>query len=145
MADFLAYDKIACKYVLILCGAATFSSIMFLIMIGMKLRDDIIIRKYKLDASLDVDLQFICEYSEDGELKVFENGCRISRQGNYVSNLLNNILSITCNNDSSNRIMSVTYEDSEKDSVKTEKIQCGNMNDTAYTRIREYMLQYSGG
>ena len=148
-AAFAAYNKEASRYILLLCISLIFSSIIGLIMLSMVTHDMAIKRKYKLYKSdIEEDLEYIITYAENSELKIFENGCRICRSGVYVSTMLNNILSITCDIDAKSQIVStisIVYEDQADDKIKIEKVCCGDISKKTYNQLRNYMLQYAGG
>lgn len=149
-AKFVSHTPAAPKTIAMACASLAFSSIMFMIMLCMGTHDRAVDRKYGLDRDPDEDLIMTFEYSGDGTLEIREGGCRILRSGASVSTLINNILSITCNEDADNRIVSIVYEDPGSNprmdnKTKTEKIRCGRMSDEAYDKLRRYMLQQAGG
>ena len=142
-AKFTNYSDDVSRYMTVMCLSLAFSSLMFLIMLGMKTHDRAVARKYKLDVDPDEGLEFEYEYAPNGLLKMYDGKCVITSKGANISGVMGNILSITCNEDAKNRIISIVYEDGSQ--TKIENIHCGNMDIKSYERLRRYMLQYAGG
>jgi len=140
---FIGYHKIAGVYIIGFCVSTIMAANIGLLMLAMRLHDRRVLEKYKREPKPEPLLVY--RYSESGELRIYENGCRISRVGSFVSNALDHIKDIsTVNKDENDRIISVTYI-AKNNELKTEEIHCGVMNIFEFLRIKEYMLQYSGG
>lgn len=82
----------------------------------------------------------ICEYaySSNNKICIFEDYCRISRSGAFVSKPISNVIDIKCSSNSDDRILSITYQPGDK--IEKEVVHCGKMSAHEFYKVRKMLL-----
>lgn len=82
-------------------------------------------------------------YSPSGELRAYDDGVVLFRNGTAVSPLFAEVWSVGWNEDREDRVLRVKHMG--PDGPETASVRCGPMDAVAAGKVRDIMLHYAGG
>lgn len=139
--DFLQEVPEVTTYLVIIVFALIVVIMMFTMLVSYNLNSD--------DSSISLDIEdsdgtYVIrkyEYSKDNYLFIYNTGMRICRSSVFISEYINNIISIKCSDNEQNRILYIKYE-KDNDTICNEQVNCGNMSDLEYEKINKLITEY---
>lgn len=139
--DFLQETPDVKTYIIIIIFALIIVIMMFTMIVSYNMSPDDSISK---DIDDGDDIVYVIrkhEYSKNNYVYIYNIGMRICRAGVFVSEYMNDILSIECSDNEHDRMLYIVYQNDDG-VVCNEKINCGFMSDLEYAKIDKMITEY---
>lgn len=148
MAGFANYRSDVRTLIVLACLCLIAMSVMLMTAISFRLRDRARMRKLGYYDEPENALLREYEFSDEGVLKIYEQGCSVYIGDTSVSGMLDGILRMGYRGSDTDRILVAVCESKDREYPAgniIREIRCGELSEKKCRELIRIMLQYAGG